>query len=154
MDETVDGEFQNFKSKGGSYTRANFFGKHPDLLEKVSNLTDEEIESLNRGGHDPVKVYNAYRQAYIEDQRPTVILAFTIKGYGIGSKQADNATHQVKNLTKDNLNEFIDYFKIPRNDIDLDAPDFIDLEDKKELKEYLLEQRKLLDGFLPKRSPS
>ena len=154
MDETVDGEFQNFKSKGGSYTRANFFGKHPDLLEKVSNLTDEEIESLNRGGHDPVKVYNAYRQAYIEDQRPTVILAFTIKGYGIGSKQADNATHQVKNLTKDNLNEFIEYFKIPRNEIDLDAPDFIDLEDKKELKEYLLEQRKLLDGFLPKRSPS
>tara|TARA_A200000113_G_scaffold225638_1_gene247201 strand:+ start:617 stop:3223 length:2607 start_codon:yes stop_codon:yes gene_type:complete len=154
MDETVDGEFQNFKSKGGGYTRANFFGKHPDLLEKVSSLTDEEIESLNRGGHDPVKVYNAYRQAYIEDQRPTVILAFTIKGYGIGSKQADNATHQVKNLTKDNLNEFIDYFKIPRSDIDLDAPDFIDLEDKKELKEYLLEQRKLLDGFLPKRSPS
>ena len=112
MDQSVDGEYQNYKSKGGSYTREKFFGKNKDVYERVSKMSDDDIESLNRGGHDPIKVFNAYNQAYIEKERPTVILAFTIKGYGIGSKQADNATHQVKKLTKENLKEFIAYFDL------------------------------------------
>ena len=101
MNNTVDGEYQNFKAKGGAYTRKNFFGKHPDALKLVENMTDEQIENLNRGGHDPIKVYNAYKQASSSSEKPTVILAFTIKGYGIGSRQADNTTHQVKKLSKE-----------------------------------------------------
>ena len=154
MDETVDGEFQNFKSKGGAYTRNNFFGKNEEVLKRVSNLSDIEIEKLNRGGHDPVKIFNAYNQAYFEKSRPTVILAFTIKGYGIGSKQADNATHQVKKLTRENLKEFAENFRIPLEKIDLDDPDFIDLEGKPQLKEYLHEQREKLGGYLPERIAS
>ena len=100
-------------------------------MKRVQHLTDEQIEDLNRGGHDPIKVFNAYNQAYKEKDRPTVILAFTIKGYGIGTKQANNATHQVKKLTKDNLREFINYFKIPQEAVDLDNPDFVDLSEKK-----------------------
>ena len=99
MDNTVDGEYQNFKAKVGAYTRENFFGKHPEALKLVENMSDEEIEQLNRGGHDPGKVYNAYKSAYECKDKPTVILAFTIKGYGIGSRQADNTTHQVKKLS-------------------------------------------------------
>ena len=154
MDQTVDGEYQNFKSKGGSYTREKFFGKNNDVYERVSSMSDEEIESLNRGGHDPVKVFNAYNQAYIEKQRPTVILAFTIKGYGIGSKQADNATHQVKKLTKENLNEFIKYFDLTEHKINLDNPGFINLDKNNELYDYLIERREALGGFLPKRTIS
>ena len=90
-------------------------------------MTDEDIENLNRGGHDPQKVFNAYNQAYIEKERPTVILAFTVKGYGIGSKQADNATHQVKKLSKENLEHFINYFNLPKDEINLDNPEFLDL---------------------------
>ena len=113
MDETVDGEYQNFKAKGGKYTRDNFFGKDPVTKQMVARMTDEEIENLNRGGHDPIKVFNAYRRAYSEKNKPTVILAFTVKGYGIGSRQADNATHQVKKLTNENLENFIDNFNLP-----------------------------------------
>ena len=108
MDETVDGEYQNFKAKGGKYTRDNFFGKNPEVLKMIEKFSDDEVENLNRGGHDPIKVYNAYRLAYENKTKPTVILAFTIKGYGIGSRQADNTTHQVKKLTKENLENFID----------------------------------------------
>ena len=90
MDETVDGEYQNFKAKGGKYTRDNFFGKNPEVLKMIEKFSDDEVENLNRGGHDPIKVYNAYRLAYENKTKPTVILAFTIKGYGIGSRQADN----------------------------------------------------------------
>mgnify|MGYP003321258871 FL=1 len=154
MDETVDGEYQNYKSKGGKYTRDNFFGKSAEVLKRVENMTDIEIEKLNRGGHDPLKVFNAYSQAYVEKEKPTVILAFTIKGYGIGSKQADNATHQVKKLTKQNLKEFVDYFNMSEEDIDLENPDFIDLSEKKELLDYLTERRKSLGGFLPSRKCS
>ena len=154
MDETVDGEYQNFKSKGGKYTRENFFGKNEEVLKRISHLSDEEIQSLNRGGHDPIKVFNAYNQAYIEKEKPTVILAFTIKGYGVGAKQADNATHQVKKLTKDNLKDFIDYFNIPKDEVDLENPDFIDLSKREELFDYLIEQRRQLGGFLPSRKPS
>ena len=113
MNNTVDGEYQNFKAKGGAYTRKNFFGKHPEALKLVEDMTDDEIESLNRGGHDPLKVFNAYKSAYECTDRPTVILAFTVKGYGIGSRQADNTTHQVKKLTEDNLTDFIKSLTCP-----------------------------------------
>ena len=154
MDETVDGEYQNFKSKGGKYTRENFFGKNEEVLNMVKEMADDEIELLNRGGHDPIKVFNAYNQAYIEKEKPTVILAFTIKGYGIGAKQADNATHQVKKLTKDNLEDFVKYFDITSNDLNLSEPDYINLDDKPDLYEYLIKRREALGGCLPKRVTS
>ena len=154
MNKTVDGEYQNFKSKGGEYTRKNFFGKSEEVYNRVSKMSDEEIESLNRGGHDPIKVFNAYNQAYLEKRRPTVVLAFTIKGYGIGSKQADNATHQVKKLTKENLSSFVENFDLPKDKIDFDNPDFIQLDSKDDLFKYLIERRKSLGGFLPKRDVS
>ena len=151
MNNTVDGEYQNFKAKGGAYTRKHFFGKHPEALKLVEGMTDEEIEELNRGGHDPLKVFNAYKSAYECTDKPTVILAFTVKGYGIGSRQADNTTHQVKKLSEENLKDFIKKFNLP-----IDAEKFLDLEylkfskDSKEYN-YLVNQRQKLGGFLPKR---
>ena len=154
MDETVDGEYQNFKAKGGKYTRDNFFGKNPEVLKMIEKFSDVEVENLNRGGHDPIKVYNAYRLAYENKTKPTVILAFTIKGYGIGSRQADNTTHQVKKLTKENLENFIDKFNLPVKKNNLDNPDFLDLSKHKELNNYLHERRKALGGFIPERKVS
>ena len=154
MDETVDGEYQNFKAKGGKYTRDNFFGKNPEVLKMIEKFSDDEVENLNRGGHDPIKVYNAYRLAYENKTKPTVILAFTIKGYGIGSRQADNTTHQVKKLTKENLENFIDKFSLPVKKNNLDNPDFLDLSKHKELNNYLHERRKALGGFIPERKIS
>ena len=154
MDETVDGEYQNFKAKGGKYTRDNFFGKNPEVLKMIEKFSDVEVENLNRGGHDPIKVYNAYRLAYENKTKPTVILAFTIKGYGIGSRQADNTTHQVKKLTKENLENFIDKFNLPVQKNNLDNPDFLDLSKHKELNNYLHERRKALGGFIPQRKVS
>ena len=113
MNNTVDGEYQNFKAKGGAYTRKHFFGKHPEALKLVEEMSDDEIEDLNRGGHDPLKVFNAYKKAYECTDKPSVILAFTVKGYGIGSRQADNTTHQVKKLTEQNLIDFIKKFDLP-----------------------------------------
>ena len=151
MNNTVDGEYQNFKAKGGAYTRKHFFGKHPDALKLVENMTDQEIEDLNRGGHDPQKVYNAYKQAYEVTDKPTVILSFTIKGYGIGSRQADNTTHQVKKLSMDNLREFKDKFALPINDSDLESLPYLNFsQDSKEFK-YLKKRREDLGGYLPKR---
>ncbi len=151
MNNTVDGEYQNFKAKGGAYTRKHFFGKHPDALKLVENFTDNEIEELNRGGHDPGKIFNAYKAAYKCTDKPTVILAFTIKGYGIGSRQADNTTHQVKKLSSENLNDFIKKFNLPISKEKLRNLSY--LEFKKESKEYkyLISQRKKLGGSLPKR---
>ena len=154
MDETVDGEYQNFKAKGGKYTRDNFFGKNPEVLKMIEKFSDDEVENLNRGGHDPIKVYNAYRLAYENKTKPTVILAFTIKGYGIGSRQADNTTHQVKKLTKENLENFIDKFNLPVKKNNLENPDFLDLSKHKELNNYLHERRKALGGFIPQRKVS
>ena len=151
MNNTVDGEYQNFKAKGGAYTRKNFFGKHPDALDLVKNMSDEEIEDLNRGGHDPQKVYNAYKSAYECDDKPTVILAFTVKGYGIGSRQADNTTHQVKKLSDENLKDFIKKFNLPIDQKQLENLEYLTFaENSKEFK-YLTSQREKLGGFLPER---
>ncbi len=154
MENTVDGEYQNFKAKGGAYTRKNFFGKHPDALKLVEDMSDDEIEELNRGGHDPSKVYNAYRAAYDCEDKPTVILAFTIKGYGIGSRQADNTTHQVKKLTDENLRDFVKNFNLPVSEKQLKELDFLSFNRNSEEYKYLTSHRKNLGGFLPKRKPS
>ena len=152
MNNTVDGEYQNFKAKGGAYTRKNFFGKHPDALRLVENMTDQEIEDLNRGGHDPVKVFNAYKSAYECKDKPTLILAFTVKGYGIGSRQADNSTHQVKKLSDENLSDFIKKFNLPLNKNQLKKLEYLEFKKQSKEYKYLLSQRKKLGGFLPSRN--
>jgi pyruvate dehydrogenase E1 component len=151
MNNTVDGEYQNFKAKGGAYTRKHFFGKHPEALKLVEDMTDDEIENLNRGGHDPLKVFNAYKSAYECTDKPTVILAFTVKGYGIGSRQADNTTHQVKKLTEENLNDFIKNFNLPIDSKKLKNLDYLKFSKKSREYKYLLKQREKLGGFLPRR---
>ncbi len=113
MEETVDGEWQAYKVKGGAYIRKEFFGKYPELLDLVSHLSDAQLTDLRLGGHDPQKVYNAYKRAVIHTGGPTVILAKTIKGYGLGSAEARNATHQEKKLTDDALLAFRKRFEIP-----------------------------------------
>ncbi len=151
MNNTVDGEYQNFKAKGGAYTRKHFFGKHPEALKLVEDMTDDEIENLNRGGHDPLKVFNAYKSAYECTDKPTVILAFTVKGYGIGSRQADNTTHQVKKLTEENLNDFIKKFNLPIDSKKLKNLDYLKFSKNSSEYKYLVNQREKLGGFLPRR---
>ena len=151
MDAVVDGELQNFKAKGGAYTRENFFAKDPDVLEMVEDLTDEDIYRLNRGGHDPYKVYAAYHKAVNSSGAPTVILALTTKGYGVGSREADNTTHQVKKLSLDNIKSFRDKFNIPVSDSEIeDLPYVRPADDSPEI-QYLKKTRKALGGSIPKR---
>src|SRR5690606_10071848 len=114
MEEAVDGEYQAFKARGGAYTREYFFGKYPELKAMVSNMTDEDIWRLNRGGHDPHKVYAAYAAAIEHAGQPTVILAKTVKGYGMGeSGEGQNITHQQKKMAEESLLAFRDRFNIP-----------------------------------------
>ena len=114
---TVDGEYQNFKAKGGAYVRNNFFGQHPQLLDLVGDMTDEDIYRLNRGGHDPYKIYAAYRAAVEHEGQPTVISAKTVKGYGMGDAgESENTTHQVKKLNLEELKQFRDRFDVPLTD--------------------------------------
>lgn len=154
MNETVDGEYQNFKSKGGAYTREKFFGKTETTKKMVEHLGDKEIEILNRGGHDPLKVFNAYKKASESKGKPSVVLAFTVKGYGMGSRQADNAAHQVKKLSKENLKDFVENFNLPFSDDDLDTPTYIDLSADQDAFDYLQGQRKKLGGLIPSRRVS
>jgi len=151
MNETVDGEYQNFKSKGGSYTREKFFSKTEATKKMVEHMSDKDIEILNRGGHDPIKVFNAYKNATESKGKPSVVLAFTVKGYGLGSRQADNAAHQVKKLSKENLRDFVENFNLPFSDDDLDNPTYLDLSADQEASDYLQQQRKKLGGFIPSR---
>jgi pyruvate dehydrogenase E1 component len=152
MEEAVDGEFQNFKAKGGAYTRQHFFGKYPELEKLVSNMSDEDIWRLNRGGHDPHKVYAAYAEAVKTQGQPTVILAKTVKGYGMGEAgEGQNITHQQKKMGEDALKAFRDRFNIPISDEAIaDAPFYKPDEDSPEIK-YLHERREALGGFLPTR---
>src|SRR5579862_6464677 len=110
MEECVDGDLQRFKAKDGAFLRKEFFGKYPELLKLVEDKTDEELENLHRGGHDPVKIYNAYKRALEHKGGPTVILAMTVKGYGIASAQSRNPTHSEKKLTDDALTAFVKRF--------------------------------------------
>ena len=113
MEECVDGDYQAFKAKNGKYLRENFWGKYPELLKLVEDKTDKQLFKLHRGGHDPAKIYNAYKRAVEHKGSPTVILAKTVKGYGLGSAQARNATHSEKKLTDESLAEFVKHFDIP-----------------------------------------
>lgn len=152
MQETVDGEYQNYKAKGGAYTREHFFGKHPETKEMVANLSDEDIWRLNRGGHDPVKVYAAYDRATKTKGRPQVILAKTVKGYGMGAAgEGKNVAHQVKKMDMEAVKHFRDRFNIPIKDEELeDIPYYLPPEDSEEM-QYLHERRKQLGGYLPTR---
>ena len=152
MDEVVDGEYQNYASRGGAYTREHFFGKSPELLKMVEHLSDDDIMALNRGGHDPFKVYAAYAEAVKSVGKPTVILAKTIKGYAFGaSAEAQNATHSVKKLDIESLKKFRDRFGIPIEDKSLgDVPYYRPAEDSLELR-YMRKTREPLGGSVPQR---
>ncbi len=152
MDEVCDGELQNYKFNGGAYTREHFFGKYPELLELVSDLSDKDIMYLNRGGHDPYKVYAAYAKAVEETQKPTVILAMTVKGYGTGEAgEANNETHSLKKLDIDSLRAFRDRFGVPIGDDELEGvPYYKPPEDSPELR-YMRERRAALGGSIPAR---
>ena len=152
MEEAVDGEYQAFKAKGGAYTREKFFGKSPELKEMVATMSDDDIYRLNRGGHDPHKVYAAYAEAVIHTGQPTVILAKTVKGYGMGEAgEGQNITHQQKKMDLDSLKQFRDRFSIPIEDDQLEEiPYYKPGEESAEIK-YMLERREELGGFLPAR---
>jgi len=152
MDEVVDGEMQNYKANGGAYTREHFFGKYPELLELVSDMTDQDILYLARGGHDVKKVYNAYHNAVHTKGQPTVILAQTVKGYGMGSSgEAINKTHSAKHLAVEDLKKFRDRFELPIKDEELEAlPYYRPAEDSPEM-QYMRSRRNTLNGYLPSR---
>ena len=152
MNECLDGDYQTFVTRGGAYIRKEFFGKYPELLELVADLTDDQLAKLRRGGHDPEKVYNAYKRAVEHQGSPTVILAKTIKGYGLGEAgEGRNVTHQQKKLNEQEMEDFCRRFEIPIpheqiHDISFYRPP----EDTPEMK-YLHERRRELGGYLPER---
>ncbi|MCH9047386.1 MAG: pyruvate dehydrogenase (acetyl-transferring), homodimeric type [Proteobacteria bacterium] len=155
MEEVVDGEYQAYKANDGAYVREHFFGKYPELKAMVANMTDDDIWRLNRGGHDPHKVYAAYAAAIKHTGQPTVILAKTVKGYGMGEAgEGQNVSHQQKKMGEKALKQFRDRFNIPVSDEDIaDAPYYRPAEDSEELK-YLREHREALGGyFFAKREP-
>ena len=152
MNEVVDGQFQKYTVSGGDVIRKDFFGKDPRLEELVKNYSDDQLRKLKRGGHDPDKVFAAYQEAFMHKGSPTVILAQTIKGYGLGEAgEGKNITHQQKKLNEQELREFRSRFGIPISDEDVaDAPFYRPSSDSEEIK-YLMQRRKELGGFLPKR---
>ncbi|RPG02856.1 MAG: pyruvate dehydrogenase (acetyl-transferring), homodimeric type [Proteobacteria bacterium TMED51] len=150
MEEALDGEYQAFKSKDGAFVREQFFGKYPELAAMVANMTDEDIWRLNRGGHDPHKVYAAYAQATAHQGQPTVILAKTVKGYGMGeSGEGQNITHSQKKMADESLLEFRDRFRIPLDDEAVLACEFYHPGDDSPEIRYLKERRDALGGSLP-----
>jgi pyruvate dehydrogenase E1 component len=152
MGEVVDGEYQKYAVESGAYVRQHFWGAHPKLLEMVTHLSDEELKKLTLGGHDPAKVYAAYKAAVEHTGQPTVILARTIKGYGIGEAgEGKNITHQQKKLNEDELRAFRTRFGIPIGDEDIAKAPFYRPQDNSPEIRYVLERRKQLGGFVPKR---
>ena len=153
MMEAVDGDYQNYKSKDGAYVREHFFGKYPELKAMVSNMSDDDIWRLNRGGHDPYKVYAAYKAAAETTDQPTVILAHTVKGYGMGAAgEGQMRTHSQKKLAEDEMIYVRDRFNIPLTDEEAAAGTYYKpAEDSEEMK-YMHERRKELGGYLPSRS--
>ncbi|MDL2192322.1 pyruvate dehydrogenase (acetyl-transferring), homodimeric type [Cobetia sp. LC6] len=154
MDEAVDGDYQNYKANGGAYTREHFFGKYPETADLVKDMSDDDIWRLNRGGHDPYKVYAAYHEAVNNaNGRPTVILAHTVKGYGMGmgDGEAANEAHQVKTMEHEALKTFRDRFGIPLTDEQLEeVPYYKPADDSPEMK-YMHLMRERLNGYLPQR---
>ena len=153
MDETVDGEYQACKAKGGAYTREHFFGKYPELKEMVAEMSDDDILRLNRGGHDPHKVYAAYAEAVEHKDRPTVILAKTVKGYGMGEAgEGQNITHSQKKMGEHALKAFRDRFNIPISDEEIAETPFYKFADDSEEMQYMRKQREQLGGYMPVRT--
>jgi len=151
MEDCVDGEYQAYKKNGGAYTREHFFGENPELKKLVEHMSDEDVYRLNRGGHDPFKVYAAYHAAVNHTGRPTVILAKTVKGYATGAGEAVNKTHQMKKLDLESLKDFRDRFDMPFTDEQLEeVPYYRPAEDSAELR-YMKEQRDKLGGYMPVR---
>ncbi|WP_019583095.1 pyruvate dehydrogenase (acetyl-transferring), homodimeric type [Thioalkalivibrio sp. ALE16] len=154
MMEAVDGDYQNYKSRDGAYVREHFFGKYPELKRMVANMSDEDIWRLNRGGHDPVKVYAAYKAAAEHKGQPTVILAHTVKGYGMGAAgEAQNRTHSQKKMDADDMKQFRDRFNIPLSDEQVEKAEYIKPDPDSDEMKYMHERRKDLGGYLPVRRP-
>lgn len=152
MEEAVDGEYQAYKALGGAYTREHFFGKYPELKTMVANMTDEDIWRLNRGGHDPHKVYAAYAEAVSHTGQPTVILAKTVKGYGMGEAgEGQNITHSQKKMGDDALKAFRDRFSIPVSDEEISEAPFYRFAEESEEMEYIRKVRGDLGGYMPVR---
>ncbi|HEY1042306.1 MAG TPA: pyruvate dehydrogenase (acetyl-transferring), homodimeric type [Telluria sp.] len=152
MMETVDGEYQTYKARDGAYVRKHFFGKHPKLLEMVANMTDDDIWRLTRGGHDPHKIYAAFKKANEAKGKPTVLLVKTIKGYGMGKYgEARNTAHQTKKLDDQAIREMRDRYGIPISDEQLPQIPFYKPADDAPEMQYLHERRKALGGYLPQR---
>jgi pyruvate dehydrogenase E1 component len=153
MGQVVDGEYQRYAVEPGSYTREHFFGRHPGMLRLVDRLTDDQIRNLRLGGHDPEKVYAAYAAAVAHPGQPTVILARTIKGYGLGEAgEGRNITHQQKKLNEDELRAFRDRFEIPVSDAEIHEAPFCRFAEDSPEYQYLLERRRALGGFIPRRA--
>jgi pyruvate dehydrogenase E1 component len=155
MEEVVDGQYQAYKSKGGAFVREHFFGAYQELLDLVSDMTDDDIWKLSRGGHDPRKIYAAYKAAKSHKGEPTVILAKTVKGYGMGEAgEGQNATHSQKKMGLEHMRRFRDRFQIPVSDDELEGIPFIRPREGSEEHNYLHERRKTLGGYLPERRNS
>ncbi len=152
MEECVDGEYQTFKSKDGAYVRKHFFGKYPELLEMVATMSDDDIWRLNRGGHDPHKIYAAYAAAMKHTGQPTLILAKTIKGYGMGEAgESQNITHQQKKMGTSSIKTFRDRFAVPVPDDKLEEVPYVTFEEGSPELNYMRERRMALGGYLPAR---
>ena len=152
MGEVVDGEYQKYSVEGGAYIRKNFFGKDEDLLKMVEQMSDEELFKMKRGGHDPEKVYAAYKEAVNYVGKPTVIIAKTIKGYGLGEAgEGKNITHQQKKLNEDEMKEFRSRFGIPISDERIANDPFYKPDDNSEEIQYIKKRREELGGYLPSR---
>jgi pyruvate dehydrogenase E1 component len=154
MNECVDGEYQAFKAKGGAFIKKEFFGRYPETAKLVEDMSDEQVGSLHRGGHDPLKVYNAYKAAVEHKGGPTVILAKTVKGYGMGDIEARNATHQQKELTEKTVAFFRSRFEIPIPDEAAHDGALYRPPDSSPEMAYMHERRRILGGYLPVRKPS
>ncbi|MFI5308627.1 MAG: pyruvate dehydrogenase (acetyl-transferring), homodimeric type, partial [Polyangiales bacterium] len=152
MEEAVDGDYQNYVVRDGAWTREHFFGRYPELLRMVANLTDGDIKKLNRGGHDPQKVYAAYHAAVHSEGQPTCILAKTVKGYGMGEAgEGKNPTHQLKKLGEDALKAYRDRYRIPISDEQISEAPYCKPSDNSREMIYLRERRRVLGGYLPER---
>ena len=152
MGEVVDGEYQKYSVEGGDYIRKNFFGKDPDLLKMVEKMSDEQLHKMKRGGHDPEKVYAAYKSAVDNVGKPTVIIAKTIKGYGLGeSGEGKNITHQQKKLNEDEMKEFRSRFGIAISDDDITSEPFFKPDEDSHEIQYLKKRRAELGGYVPSR---
>jgi pyruvate dehydrogenase E1 component len=155
MNETVDGDYQTFKSKDGAYVREHFFGKYPETAALVADWTDEQIWALNRGGHDPKKVYAALKKAQETKGKATVILAHTIKGYGMGdTAEGKNIAHQVKKMNMDGVRYIRDRFNVPVTDEQVENLSYLTFPEGSEEHKYLHERRQALKGYLPARQPN